>query len=525
VAAATTAGGERSIAAGYVGRDAVTGDGNIVINVNALTDAQLDRLLPRAARRKTLRPVPLRAAPGRPPRHVDRDGDARDALADPEPANLHGPAGIGKTHVLLHALAQAGDEEPDRACVYVRAPDTQVEDVLQALFEAFYECVPPLRPTDAELLEDLRSVDAVIAIDARELERDAVQTLVLALPKCRVLVATRSNAFVARSILVRGFALRDAIALVEQELGHRLEGTDLLAAEALCRAYEGHPLHIREAVAQAREEGQRIQDVVPPEALDGPSATLSRVDEHSRELVSPAATARVIHRLAQPKAASLKEPQKAALTVCAALSEIPVGVEHVVAISGRRDAAAALEASARRYDVASQSPRFSLIGALVGDPPPEWDLEATRRRALAHYVTWAEAHGHDPVGVVKEAAAIRFLLDWALGASEHRSAVRLGRAVAGGDGGSPVGGMGSRRGDRRACGAGLQRRWRARLDPASAGNSRRLPRSLRAGCREASRSTSAARQARRLKWRRIHAPQPRGADPAGALGEDPSAFR
>src|SRR5436305_13407339 len=141
--------GERSVSVGgdVVGSLIVTGDNNNVNLVLGSAHGALLEQLSRARRpTKRLRASPLRSIPGRLPDSVDRESEARailDALTAGRPVNIHGARGIGKTHAVLRAL-NADDPVLRGSSVYLYAPGP-LDDVLQVLFETWYECEPPYK--------------------------------------------------------------------------------------------------------------------------------------------------------------------------------------------------------------------------------------------------------------------------------------------------------------------------------------------------------------------------------------------
>jgi hypothetical protein len=144
-AAATV--GERgvSVAGDVTGSVIVTGDHNdIKLLLGSEHGALIERLSRSARPTKQLRPAPLGNLPDRPADSIDRDQDAlavaTSGVAPAKALNLHGEAAIGKTYVLLRAVEDP--QSPIAAeAVYVYAAGG-LDDVLQAVFDAFYEQVP-----------------------------------------------------------------------------------------------------------------------------------------------------------------------------------------------------------------------------------------------------------------------------------------------------------------------------------------------------------------------------------------------
>src|SRR5207248_5168421 len=128
--------------------------------------------------------------------------------------------------------------------VYLYAPGP-LDDVRQLLFEAWYECEPPFKPSTVQLRRELAGIRGVAALDSVELERDAAQQLLLDAAGVRVVVSSRERVLLdGASIAVHGLAPDDAVAVLEQELARPLAAPERPDALKICDALSGHPLKI-----------------------------------------------------------------------------------------------------------------------------------------------------------------------------------------------------------------------------------------------------------------------------------------
>ena len=407
---ATAAVGERSVsvAGDVVGSLIVTGDNN---NVKLVVGAQQGVLLEQLARSQ--RPVKRRRA-GRvrlvPPPFgdsLDRDGEVRtilDAIRSRTPSNVLGPRGIGKTYALVRAL-NADELTLAESAVYLYAPGP-LDDVLQLMFEAWYECDPPFKPSNPQLRRDLAQIDGLVALDSVDLEREAAQQVLLAAAGCCVVVASRERVLTeGTSIVLHGLEPEYAVVLVERELGRGLEEGERENAARICDALQGHPLKIREAVAFARDAGRSLADLRRELSAEEPVAAVS-----------------------EAKLRAAGEDGRRLLAALALFGDSTVGNDHLQAIANVDHFEEAVMAALRRRDVQAHSPRYNL-GATLTIPMPDAELAPAGGRALAHFTSWADENRTRPPKLVSEAPALVALLRWAVSSGRFREAIRLGRAV------------------------------------------------------------------------------------------------
>lgn len=252
------------------------------------------------------------------------------ALRAGQTVEVHGPPGMGKTTLAKHAGADPDIGQP--AVVYRRARRQTLDDVLQVLFEAFYEADAgvALKPVGGQLRQYLAVAAAMVVLDDLELDREDLQELIGIAPSCRFLVtAERASLFgEGLTFALRGLGEDDALALVATTLGRALAGTELEAAKALWRQVDGRPLDIIQEAGQARDEQRSL---------------------------SPAA----------PTGGALSEADHRVLSVLAAVDGEALGRDRVIAASGVDDAAAVLASLERRGLVQSHSPSYSITTAFV----------------------------------------------------------------------------------------------------------------------------------------------------------------
>jgi LysM repeat protein len=344
---------------------------------------------------------------------LDRDSEidaAATALQSAQPVEFHGQGGIGKTALLRHlAHRPPGAPFPD-GIVYLSARHQPLADLLQSLFDAFYESDIRFKPTDAQICHALQNKQAMILLDDVELARDEMETLVCAAPGCAFLLASSERCLWGEgcAVALRGLPPDDGLALMERELGRPLTPEERPVAQALCETLEGHPLRLLQAAALVREEGQTFAQVAHQAQPPSPAAAL---------------TAQVL--------AALPEPERRVLAALAALNGAPVHADHVAALTRLPNATPLLESLLQRGLVQALDPRYTLAGTLERDVRQAWDLAPWAQQALAHFATWAERHLSAPERLLEEADAILQVLEWGAGAGRWTEVLRLGRAVEG----------------------------------------------------------------------------------------------
>src|SRR6266511_1694871 len=404
--AAAVIAGERGVAVGGDVGDSVISPGDhatIELQLGSVDGALLQLLRRWQKPVKRARPSPLDRRPPPFPNHLDRD---REAAAE-QVVNLHGETGIGKTYVLRYALASAQARSLRDGIVYLFAKDRPRADVLQALFEEFFECEPPHAASEAQISDDLAEKEALVVLDSVELEPSEVQDIVSRLPRCRFLVASHEIVYWdGRRVALEGFELADALTLVEQELRRAASAKERPAVEELWRALNGHPGRLRQALGLTLA-GRPLPEVA--------------------RTVAPAAEP--AHALAQAVLESLSPSQRRIVDTLTLFGAATVGEERLPELVALPDADAELRELERRHVIESNSPRYRLAGTLAEELASGSQPQLAGLSALRYFTSWAEANREDLRAQVGEAGAVLQLLRWALAHRHFGEAIRLGRAV------------------------------------------------------------------------------------------------
>lgn len=352
-----------------------------------------------------LRSLPILQRPRTVRGFLGRQDDVAAALtsiATALPVGVHGPPGIGKSTLLRHLAnsAEAAAALPD-GVVHLSARQEPAEDLLQSLFEVFYDCDVPCKPTPSQVRRFLLERKALVLLDDAELERDAAENLLDSAPECVFVLATRERCLWSecRAIGLGGLPQEDARSLFERELGRSLSAEEDAAFESLYDRLEGHPLRLMQTAVQVRD-GRPLEEASP-------------IDQSTDRRAL----------------AALPEEEKRLLSALAAVGGGPVGTSHLTTLADVADPLPVLDTLLDQKLVEANSPRYSLTGALPDLLAQSWDLSPWRQRALVHFVSWAEARRDEPAALLEEVGPLRHLLDWAATAGRHAEALRLGRAL------------------------------------------------------------------------------------------------
>ena len=172
------------------------------------------------------------------------------------------------------------------------------------------------------------------------------------------------------------------------------------AIQALCQALDGHPLGLLQCVNNALAGGADLA------ALNAEAIPAGLLD-------------------------SATEPEKRLLAVLALLGGAPAQAALLAAITALPDAEAVLARMAKKHWVQAQDRGYRLAGNLVALVRQSADLTPWGEKALACYTDWAEQRRSAPEEILREAEAIRRLLEWASETGRQAESLRLAKALEG----------------------------------------------------------------------------------------------
>jgi hypothetical protein len=370
----------------------ITGDvsgqvaiGNNIVQIGQVAaGARIDIALPQAIVPPRRRPPPCLLLPRPFPDLLGREqeiGAASGALLAARPVELSGESGMGKTALLRHLAHRLDAGRFPGGLVYLSGRDLVLGDLLQSVFETFYECTQPHKATDAELRESLKDLEALVLLDDVGVPRDHLESLLDLAPRSVFLCADEQPVLYGerQPVALKGLATEPALRLIERELGRPLTAAETEPARALCAAVAGHPLRLLQAAARTRTENGAFgseEPAAPP-------------DERSRAVLG-----------------------------ALALVGAPLTPAQISALAGIDEVRPVLDGLAERELVRAEGRRYELAVPAATAPLSDAEAGAVLDRALAHFSAPPLAGGMDPAEIPGSSEAIVRVLEQA--AARHR---------------------------------------------------------------------------------------------------------
>lgn len=385
--------------------------GNYIVQIGSIHGGVVNVAMPEQQPRPRLRPTPVLLRPRPFLELLDRKPEtstATTALPAYQPVEFYGQAGMGKTSLLRYLAYQLPLNTWPDGVIYLSARQQPVADLLQFIFEAFYESDLPFKPTEAQLRHALQTKQALILLDEVNLGRTELELLMDAAPSCAFLLTSSERQLWGEGQVrtLQGLPLDDALALFKRELDRSLTPEEEQVAPILCSALEGHPLHLLQVAAIIRDKQCALPELV---------------HHLQQDKADKALAGRII--------ASLSGPERQVMGLLAATNGAPLHEEHLIALTGRSDLASLLESLLERKLIQAHSPRYSLTGTLDQRWSQIWDLSPVREEILVYLIRWAEQRQQLPDRLLEEMAALRQSLTWAVNSGRSQEALLLGRAI------------------------------------------------------------------------------------------------
>src|SRR6266508_3134906 len=384
----------------------VIGDNNRV-SLNNEGNAIIDRLTQneRAKIRRRSSPVIV----GRPSHAInllDREVEKNTVQSAHQPGDcveFYSSEGFGKTTLVRYLSAQL--QMPDGMVVIDRGKP--LEDTLQELFEAFYHSNQIYKPTQVEYKRRFENLQALILLDNFSLTREDTQVLLDTLPNCVFVLAANERHLWGRGNVVQlaGLPLNEAMALLQQQIGHELTRGELAVAQSICNTLQGHPLQIIQIAALVHDEGKSL-----------------------REAARQIAGADPQERVLDGALANLADDEKGALALLATFKKAPLPVEHMSEILQNAKPGALLRKLLNRGLVKAHSPSYSLTGNLASYLSRNWDLAPWNESTLRHFTNWS-ARSNSTEQVLDSAQAVMATVENAVAMNRWQEVLQIGLAI------------------------------------------------------------------------------------------------
>jgi len=322
------------------------------------------------------------------------------------PVEVTGEAGAGKTAFLRHLAHHPRAGSFKDGIVYLSGRHQSPADVLQLLFEAFYDSEQTCKPTEADIRRTLQNKQALILLDDVQMAQHDLEHVLDIAPQSAFVVATRKRCLwgEVRAVPLRGLPADCGLQLLEREMERPLGAAERAAAEALCGELGGDPLRIMQAAALARDTSE------PLGAWAGG--------------MSPAALVRQLTE-------SIDDKQRRVLLALTALPGVPLPVPHVSGIADVPDIEPSVMTLVRRGLVLASQSRYRLADGVSDQLRRTEDPKPSVNRAITYFTAWAERYRRSPDTLILESEALLRAQKCAIDVRRWGEAFRLGRLLEG----------------------------------------------------------------------------------------------
>jgi hypothetical protein len=335
--------------------------------------------------------------------------EAIAALQSGQTVEFWNPTGLEQTD-LLRCLAhelQASSSFAD-GVIYLSSIHPYVDDLLQSIWEVFYQSDIPYKPTNIQIRQQIQNKQALVVLNEDKLTTDKVTELRNALSKCTFVFASSKKRLHKQgcSITLSGLSIQDALVLLEEELQSSLTIEERPAAITLCKILQGHPTYLRFAIAYMLEEGRSLADIVSQLPTNEPEKYL-------------------IQQILE----SLSGRQRSILDLLAVMGDAGLSAEEIVDITKQSKTPNILENLRRLHLLQQKENRYILNQTVAEVLPPAWKLRAALESAITYFTNWAKQYHRQPTILATEIDAIIQVIEVAVKASHWQDVLHLVKAI------------------------------------------------------------------------------------------------
>lgn len=384
--------------------------GNYNVQIQNSNGCVVNVAPPRDQPAYSMRPLPVHLRPRAFPSLLDRDREAESikaAIQTSTPVSIFGEEGIGKTSFLRRLIHLPDLPSFPAGVVYLEVSGRGLEDLLQYLFDTFYESRLEFKPRDGEIRLALQKLKALVFLDGLNLARDEIVSLLDAAPDCTFMLSSveRSLWGEGQTISLQGLPENEALTLFQRELGRSMNEEELAAARKICALLQGHPLRVLQAAELVHEKSKPISELLEELQRESPEKAVLQVT-----------------------LSNLTKHQKNVLALLAAAGGTIMPLEHLVSLSQDPDVRKALQGLIALGLVQAHSPRYSLTGDLVVSLPTLLDLSSWEDTLANYFITWLE--GQPSQVLIEESAdALIYTVKRAGEKQRWTEVIQLGRAL------------------------------------------------------------------------------------------------
>ncbi|MBK8821938.1 MAG: hypothetical protein IPN58_04805 [Anaerolineales bacterium] len=389
----------------------VFGNDNYVVKIGDVNGGIVNIIKPSDKPKYSARTAPVTIKPRDFPSLIDREYEfeaIKKATQFSSPVSIWGQDGIGKTSFIRHLTHTLDTSNFTSGTIYLNASGLGYEDLLQALFDSFFDSGASYKPSTTEILRELQSIKALIFLDDLQIGRDEAASILNAAPNSLFIFSSIERSLWGEGEIVplRGLPESEAFKLFEKELSRALNEQEKAAAAAICSVLQGNPLQILQAASLARDSGKPIEHLLNE---------VKNEREENRSMVYMGM-------------ANLSDSEKQILALLAAAGGNIVPLQHVTGILKSGKEQENLQKLIKLGLVQSHSPRYSINDALVSSITSAWEITSWQDVLLNYAINWL---GQQPASALVEESS-GLLIHTIKNAGERkkwREVIQLGRAL------------------------------------------------------------------------------------------------
>ncbi|MEO0885775.1 MAG: choice-of-anchor D domain-containing protein [Cyanobacteria bacterium J06648_10] len=361
----------------------------------------------------------------------------QETLKQALPVEVYAKAGFGKTTLMRHLAHQdaIAHNFPD-GIVYLSAARQPAVDLLQSLYDVFYEAVPAFKPSYGQVQQALKEKQTLIILNKLGLDKEELEWLSAALPQSTFVLVTTERVYwqEGAAIALEGLPLVDAIALLQKDLNRPLTTPEQTAAAALWKSLSGNPLQLRRAASQVQTSGQSLAEwFAATQALQRQVAADSPEVGHTQLRVGPnISTASLKQAITQKATSSLSANHKKLLALMGAMGGIALSTQEALAISQVPETAEVLSELANLQLIEATSSSgyqlcADLVEALPTGPSTGLDPQPWLQSATNYFAYGAESAAGTQAAANSE--AMMHLLEWTQRTGQWQQSLGLARQL------------------------------------------------------------------------------------------------
>ena len=389
----------------------VLGNDNFVVKIGDVNGGVVNIIKPSDKPKYSARSTPVTIKPRAFPSLLDRENEfelIKKSVHSSVPISVWGQQGVGKTSFIRQLTHTLDIGSFTSGIIYLDTSGLGYEDLLQALFDSFFESDSTYKPTTADIVRALQNIKALIFLDDIQIGRDEVPSILDAAPNSLFILSSTERSLWGEGevIPLRGLPENESIKLFEKELSRSLSEQEKITVIKICAMLQGHPLQILQAASLARDSGRPVEYILSEIANE-------KTDDKS---------------MAYMTMASLSDSEKQVLALLAAAGGHIVSLEHIKGIFKDGSAQKDIQRLVTLGLVQSHSPRFNITDALVSSITAAWNLSSWQDVLLNYAINWVSQQPTS--ALVEESSGL--LIHTLKNAGERkkwREVIQLGRAL------------------------------------------------------------------------------------------------